>query len=322
MAMPMPSSSSPPPPPPPVAGAASEASDAAGTDILLSLLPEILDDILTRLPLKEVVRTCCLSRGWARRWESASGLDVRFRGFYSAGVVSGVLARCAAPVASFDIEVRPRLRPRAAYWLRALAEKRVRSLQLAFGSSRADEPGVFPGVGRAIYACAELSDLYLRYCEVPRPPPPQPGQGTLFAGFPRLTRLALNSVKLPFTGAGALLERVIAGAPDLADLLLVDVTTGVVAGGEKKVEEEREPWVIRAPKLHSLTLWTAVDNGGRVAGELPLLNVANISVDSFLGTEDFLDTLWLVSRVKVLKFSVRDRENLGLLGVGCASHCI
>lgn len=306
MAMSMSSSSPPSPPLPPPAA----ASDVAGTDILLSLLPEILDDILTRLPLKEVVRTCCLSRGWARRWESASGLDVRFRGFYSAGAVAGVLARCAAPVASFDIEVRPRLRPRAAYWLRALAEKRVRSLQLAFGSSRADEPGVFPGVGRAIYARAELSNLYLRYCELPRPPPPQPGQGSLFAGFPRLTRLALNSVKLPFAGAGALLERVIAGAPDLADLLLVDVITGVVAGGEKKVEEEEpEAWAIRAPKLHSLTLWTpAVDNGCRVAGELPLLNAANISVDAFLGTEDFLDTLWLVSRVKVLKFSVRDRE--------------
>ncbi|EEE68364.1 hypothetical protein OsJ_26670 [Oryza sativa Japonica Group] len=275
MAMSMSSSSPPSPPLPPPAA----ASDVAGTDILLSLLPEILDDILTRLPLKEVVRTCCLSRGWARRWESASGLDVRFRGFYSAGAVAGVLARCAAPVASFDIEVRPRLRPRAAYWLRALAENRVRSLQLAFGSSRADEPGVFPG-------------------------------GSLFAGFPRLTRLALNSVKLPFAGAGALLERVIAGAPDLADLLLVDVITGVVAGGEKKVEEEEpEAWAIRAPKLHSLTLWTpAVDNGCRVAGELPLLNAANISVDAFLGTEDFLDTLWLVSRVKVLKFSVRDRE--------------
>uniref|UniRef100_A0A0E0I9G1 F-box/LRR-repeat protein 15/At3g58940/PEG3-like LRR domain-containing protein n=1 Tax=Oryza nivara TaxID=4536 RepID=A0A0E0I9G1_ORYNI len=292
MAMSMSSSSPPSPPLPPPAA----ASDVTGTDILLSLLPEILDDILTRLPLKEV---------------SASGLDVRFRGFYSAGAVAGVLARCAAPVASFDIEVRPRLRPRAAYWLRALAEKRVRSLQLAFGSSRADEPGVFPGVGRAIYARAELSNLYLRYCELPRPPPPQPGQGSLFAGFPRLTRLALNSVKLPFAGAGALLERVIAGAPDLADLLLVDVITGVVAGGEKKVEEEEpEAWAIRAPKLHSLTLWTpAVDNGCRVAGELPLLNAANISVDAFLGTEDFLDTLWLVSRVKVLKFSVRDREN-------------
>lgn len=132
----------------------------------------------------------------------------------------------------------------------------------------------------------------------------------MFAGFPRLTRLALKRVKLPFAGAGALLERVIAGAPDLADLLLVDVITGVVAGGEKKVEEEEpEAWAIRAPKLHSLTLWTpAVDNGCRVAGELPLLNAANISVDAFLGTEDFLDTLWLVSRVKVLKFSVRDRE--------------
>uniref|UniRef100_A0A0E0QGJ8 F-box domain-containing protein n=1 Tax=Oryza rufipogon TaxID=4529 RepID=A0A0E0QGJ8_ORYRU len=252
MAMSMSSYSPPSPPLPPPAA----ASDVAGTDILLSLLPEILDDILTRLPLKEVVRTCCLSCGWARRWESASGLD------------------------------------------------------LAFGSSRADEPGVFPGVGRAIYARAELSNLYLRYCKLPRPPPPQPGQGSLFAGFPRLTRLALNRVKLPFAGAGALLERVIAGAPDLADLLLVDVITGVVAGGEKKVEEEEpEAWAIRAPKLHSLTLWTpAVDNGCRVAGELPLLNAANISVDAFLGTEDFLDTLWLVSRVKVLKFSVRDRE--------------
>ncbi|KAF0898664.1 hypothetical protein E2562_009174 [Oryza meyeriana var. granulata] len=279
----MSSSSSPPPPPPPPA-----------TDILLSLALEVLDDILARLPVKEVVRTCCLSRAWASRWESVPGLAVRFDGWYSAAVVSSVLGRCTAPVGGFTIDVRPRLRPRAAYWLRTLADKRVRSLALAFDHSHGDDGVVLPGVGRALYACDELSGLDLHYCEVPRPPPRQG-----FAGFPRLTRLALSRVALPFAGAGALLERVIAAAPNLTDLSLKNVFAGI---------GEVEPWAIRAPKLRLLTLWMVIDNGGRVAEELPLLEEADVSVDCLLGSEEFLDTIWRVLGVKTLKLYVRDRE--------------
>uniref|UniRef100_A0A0D9X621 F-box domain-containing protein n=1 Tax=Leersia perrieri TaxID=77586 RepID=A0A0D9X621_9ORYZ len=262
------------------------------TDMLLSLPPEILDKILARLPFKEVGWTCCLSHAWERRWESVPGLAICFRRNYNATDISHVLTRCAAHVEGFDVFVCRLFRRRALCWLRVLADKRVRSLNLNFESTPDDvHRGVglmFPTIASAIYDCGDLCDLRLSYCQLPPP-------ALSFAG------LVLSTVSLPFAGAGAMLERVIAGAPDLDDLVLRKVSTGVASS-------EVEAWAIRAPKLRMLTLWMVIDNGGRIAERLPLLKTANIVVDCLLGSEDLLDTLWKVASVKVLNFVVYKRE--------------
>uniref|UniRef100_A0A0D9X622 F-box domain-containing protein n=1 Tax=Leersia perrieri TaxID=77586 RepID=A0A0D9X622_9ORYZ len=273
--------------------------------MLLSLPLEILDNILVRLPFKE------------RRWESVRGLAIRFRRNYSAAAVSHMLARCAAHVEGFDVFVCRLFRRHTLCWVRVLADKRVRSLNLDFEISPDDVHRVvglvFPTIASAIDDCGDLSDLRLSYCQL-RPPPALP-----FAGFSGLTRLVLSTVSFPFASAGALLGRVTAGAPDLDDLVLREVSTGV-AGGEV------EAWAIWAPKLRMLTLWMAIGNGGRIAERLPLLETADIIVDCLLGTEDILNTLWKVAAVKVLNFFVYDKEGLinhvSFLGIGCATRCI
>uniref|UniRef100_A0A0D9X620 F-box domain-containing protein n=1 Tax=Leersia perrieri TaxID=77586 RepID=A0A0D9X620_9ORYZ len=83
---------------------------AAEADMLPSLPPEILNNILAWLPFKEVGRTCCLSHA-----------------NYSAAAVSGMLARCAVHVEGFDVFVRRLFQRRALCWLRVLADKRVRA---------------------------------------------------------------------------------------------------------------------------------------------------------------------------------------------------
>ena len=46
---------------------------------LLSSFPEHLqDEILTRLDLRDTVRTSALSRAWRRRWETLPGLALSF----------------------------------------------------------------------------------------------------------------------------------------------------------------------------------------------------------------------------------------------------
>jgi hypothetical protein len=53
----------------------SEAA-AAEADALISLTAEILDDILTRLGIRDAVRTSALSRAWRCRWEALPFLDL------------------------------------------------------------------------------------------------------------------------------------------------------------------------------------------------------------------------------------------------------
>uniref|UniRef100_A0A0D9X626 F-box domain-containing protein n=1 Tax=Leersia perrieri TaxID=77586 RepID=A0A0D9X626_9ORYZ len=154
------------------AAMSSSSSPVLEADILLSLTPEILDDILAWLPFKEVFHTCCVSH------ESVPGLAVRFCEKYSPGVVTTVLTYCAAPQARFNV-------------------MRIRSLNLEFESSCSDVHRgiglVFPAAESAIYDYGDLSDLRLRNCKLPPPPPPP---ALPFAGFPRLTKLDLCSVAL------------------------------------------------------------------------------------------------------------------------------
>ena len=50
----------------------------AEPDALISLPPAILDDILTRLTIRDAVRTSALSTAWRRRWEALPSLDLCF----------------------------------------------------------------------------------------------------------------------------------------------------------------------------------------------------------------------------------------------------
>ncbi|KAF0898655.1 hypothetical protein E2562_009165 [Oryza meyeriana var. granulata] len=275
---------------------------AAGTDKLLSLPTEILDIILARIPFKHLVRTCCLSRAWRRRWESVPFLDIEL----SPGSSARVLWRCAAPVHGFRTvaDVRRRNIYRAARWLRALARKRVRELTLQFKpSSEISRPNRL--LGPALFSCTALVRLHLENCNMPPAP-----QG--FSGFPKLVWLTLDNITLPFKGGGAQLERLIAAATRLAVLELPAVFTSATSD-----PGDIETWAIRAPNLRELFIImpSAEDNGCRFAEELPLLEKAYIVIDCLLGTQDFLDAFRRIATVNKLGFVSLYQSNNNLEGI-------
>jgi hypothetical protein len=99
-------------------------------DRLMSLPPELLDNILARLPFEELVGTSGLSRPWRHRWESIAKLDIRVRPGSSSALNARVLRRCAAPVRSLTICIGMDHLEDADVWLRSLAGKRVEKLDV------------------------------------------------------------------------------------------------------------------------------------------------------------------------------------------------
>uniref|UniRef100_A0A0E0ID12 F-box domain-containing protein n=1 Tax=Oryza nivara TaxID=4536 RepID=A0A0E0ID12_ORYNI len=73
-------------------------SPAVEPDYLAALPPEIVDNIISRLGVRDVFRTSVLSHAWRRRWRSVRGLDLDFRSSDPAAAISSVLKRSAAPV--------------------------------------------------------------------------------------------------------------------------------------------------------------------------------------------------------------------------------
>ncbi|EAZ42113.1 hypothetical protein OsJ_26673 [Oryza sativa Japonica Group] len=103
---------------------------AAREDELMSLPTDVLDIILARIPFDLLVRTCCLSHAWRRRWESVRYLDIRL-GWGCRGAPSARdLWRCAAPVVGFRACVHARHFHHLPTWFPALASKGVRELAI------------------------------------------------------------------------------------------------------------------------------------------------------------------------------------------------
>jgi hypothetical protein len=73
----------------------------AAADVLESLPPDLLNAILSRLPLRDAVRTSALARAWRRRWQSVPSLKFEWDGRENPGAVTGVLWRYSCPVREF-----------------------------------------------------------------------------------------------------------------------------------------------------------------------------------------------------------------------------
>ncbi|KAF0898662.1 hypothetical protein E2562_009172 [Oryza meyeriana var. granulata] len=259
-----------------------EAPQPAREDELMSLPPEILDIILARIPFEKLVRTCCLSRAWRRRWRSVPNADIRFDWSSPAVPPARALWRCAAPVRGFRACVRGHQFYRPARWLLALARRGVRELAFECESPHVHRPYCL--LGPALFSCAALVGLHLQNCDMPPAP-----RG--FVGFPSLVSLTLCHVALPFKRGGAQVERLIAAAPCLAELKLDEVDT------------QPFEWSIRAPSLRVLKIVMPKDNGCRIPEELRLLEEAYINIDCFItSTQDFLDTFRRIITVKKLSF--------------------
>uniref|UniRef100_A0ACD5YVV3 Uncharacterized protein n=1 Tax=Avena sativa TaxID=4498 RepID=A0ACD5YVV3_AVESA len=283
-----------------------EAGGGAGWDILMSLPPDMLNNILARLPFEQLVRTCCLSHAWQRRWESIPNLHIWFSPRSTAVPDARVLWRCAAPVRSFTARVRTPHFHRAARWLRALARKRVQKLVLRFDNPWFSNSSCV--LGPALFSCRALTYLELHgYCHLPRAP-----HG--FGGFPDLLTLILNQVAFPSGGGAAQLQHLISSAPGLTELSLDDVKTSHFDDNDVA-----ETCAIRAPNLRVLRLIMFFDNGCRLMEDLPLLEEAAISIDDLIETPHYIDTFRRISNVNCLLIGTYLNQTIEnpLQGISC-----
>ncbi|KAK3130170.1 hypothetical protein QOZ80_6BG0489930 [Eleusine coracana subsp. coracana] len=145
----------------------------AQPDALSSLPAELLDDILTRLDLRDAVRTSALSRAWRRRWESLPALSLFLLHHHHPGTLPLVVAsvlRNAARISRLCVKGDPQ-----STWHGLRNRRDLFRLH------------------SSIFSCLHLVSLELQKCQFP----PLPAG---FAGFPSLQELNLTTVRFVADG--------------------------------------------------------------------------------------------------------------------------
>ncbi|KAM0927507.1 hypothetical protein ACQ4PT_002925 [Festuca glaucescens] len=178
---------------------ATEAA-AVEADALISLPADVLDDILTRVGIRDTVRTSALSRAWRRRWEALSSLDLSFPSpVYDEGPPEGlwaidcILLRFPRRVRRFCADLDNTYAGHIHDWLRVLSRRGIEILDLRFGYGFA--------LPSSVFSCSRLTSLSLSSCAIPLLP-------LGFVAFPELRSLTLGKLKAirPETVFGALRE--------------------------------------------------------------------------------------------------------------------
>jgi hypothetical protein len=266
-----------PPAPPPV-------------DLLSSLPVDLQDKILTRLDLRDVVRTSALSSAWRRRWETIPGLVLSFPDGTPTASIYCVLLRYAGPsVSGFVTNIDGRDKASTTDFddcLIALSRRNVESISVA-NNRRAGTLSIHS----SIFSCVRLDSLSLERCCIPPlprlQPQPQPGGG--FAGFPVLKELYLKFVFYADGGEG--LRAMIRASPMLRVLHLEEVLDTYM------------DCVIEAPNLH--TLGVISDCYVVRFEKLPRLQCASINVVNFYDDECIIEFLTAVSHIEELIFNIQ-----------------
>ncbi|KAL6647482.1 hypothetical protein ACP70R_014919 [Stipagrostis hirtigluma subsp. patula] len=230
-----------------------------------SLPAEILEKVVSFLPLRDAVRTSAVSRAWRRLWESAPGLGLDWEYDTDPAVVDAVLMRYSRPVYSFRFHLSAVSFSHADGWVPLLAGKSVQALHLHFEQFRDIEPH---DMDVSIFSCRELTCLNLKGCDIPAAPPG-------LAGFPHLTRLYLWAVGFPETGVRGL-EALIAESPLIEVLWLTNLW---FPEDEEDEDYEHEEWGIQAQNLQSLTIRSEDGKDyGWLIRELPSIEDVKITV--------------------------------------------
>nr|CAB3483175.1 unnamed protein product [Digitaria exilis] len=240
-----------------------------------SLPPELLNEILSRLPLRWAVRTAGLSRAWRRRWESAPSLRFWWQDGVDPNAISGVLRRYSCPVRDFrHWHIGEASFRHSDRWLRLLALRGVRTLKLEFERSESDEESIVHTLHPSIFSCRGLTVLELKGCDIPTMPPG-------FTGFPNLTDLRLFNVDLP--DGPRELEVLIFVSPLLEKLCLLYLEL-------PDSHDEYLQWEIQAPKLQYLLINQLTDYGWLI-NELPSLEEAELDVSIYSTERDFVQLM-------------------------------
>ncbi|GJN16022.1 hypothetical protein PR202_gb02972 [Eleusine coracana subsp. coracana] len=195
---------------------------------------------------------------WRHRWESVPSLRFIWTGRAILAPSATFYGRYSCPVREFrHYYVTEASFGHSDRWLRLLALRVVQSLFLDF--KRSDDDELLHTLHPSIFSCRGLTTLYLGGCYIPAPPPG-------FTGLPNLTELRLR--KVGFTEGARVLELLIATSPLLESLRLEYLSLPLSNGVYNQ-------WIIRAPKLQSLTIDAIFDDEWQI-NDLPSLEEADI----------------------------------------------
>ncbi|KAK4434308.1 F-box/FBD/LRR-repeat protein [Sesamum alatum] len=168
-------------------------SCAATADRISNLPCNVVDHILTNLPLRDAVRTSVLSSEWRYKWVTVPYLSfdwtskANLSGKHNIeSVIYQVLILHRGPIIKFKLNVVD-LEPSPAigHWLRFLSNHRLEELILQFSSYLSHKP-----VPNDLYTLDHLRHLYLVRAQLKSP--------LAFKGFSRLVRLDLENVYTPY----------------------------------------------------------------------------------------------------------------------------
>uniref|UniRef100_A0A0E0LVM4 F-box domain-containing protein n=1 Tax=Oryza punctata TaxID=4537 RepID=A0A0E0LVM4_ORYPU len=230
-----------PPPPSRQRRSVRPAMDALG-----SLPLDVLDNILSRLHIYDVVRSSALSRAWRRRWESLPTVGLLNSPGISASDVDALLLRRTAAARSFRLATRDRSWSLTAFhnWLLHLHRRGgLRDLELTLRYEF-----MYQKLNSCLFSFRDLTSLRLYCCGLPHLP-------AEFAGFPNLKTLHLSMVQVQSPG-GRGIATLITASPVLQEASLIDAK--LIGDGPD------EDWVIRASNLRKLTIALGHKYGGRI----------------------------------------------------------
>ncbi|KAF0900948.1 hypothetical protein E2562_037083 [Oryza meyeriana var. granulata] len=285
--------------PPSPEGDPDDLAAAAGAS-LDSLPEELLENIVSRLTLRDAVRTSAVSQSWSRRWESTPDLRHYWPRRSRPGAIGAALARYSCKVCQFCTwGIRSEAFPHIDEWLPLLAAKGVQCITLSFWDY-SDVNVEYYTLHPAIFACGQLTSLHLERCFLPTAP-----EG--FAGFPNLTMLSLVYVGLPENGERKL-EAIIRMSPSLVSLELNNVEV---------TDDDFDSWIIQAPNLARLTIISDIDYGWEIQ-ELPSIQEANINSEDYSIDRDFVRLLTCLAEVRELEFLMPYTEGNALEGISCS----
>ncbi|KAL6629384.1 hypothetical protein ACP70R_029149 [Stipagrostis hirtigluma subsp. patula] len=246
-----------PPRPPTVA----DSPPDDGTDLMTILPNYLIEEILSRLPIDDAVRTSTLAKSWYNRWAKCPELQLQFFADDPPVAVDSVLSGYKCSISKFELHVMRESMGNSDGWLYTLATKGVRSLKLYFVPIHFWDIAVVPP---SLFSCSELTSLELQFWEIPHVP-------SSFQGFSNLTELQLYEVRFPKNGV-SILEALINMAPLLSDLGII--FPDIQANDDGHYDE----WVIRAPKLKIIDIKLGEDYGWHI-DHLPLLEEAYVDLE-------------------------------------------